>query len=142
MAFLENFNFDWYKNECFWQRITCTDNFDIGCQHHLGNRSSTPIQDLRRILLDYLRFLLAITCTMPETAININRKIPIKISQPIFLCWMSYFHPINSTTAVLNQITKGQLNSEWIHEVIVSPKMQTETYKDFCPTKQTRIAAL
>ena len=34
---------------------------------------------------------------------------------------------------------KGQLNSEWIYEVIVSPKMQN--YKDFCPTKQTRIVA-
>ena len=36
---------------------------------------------------------------------------------------------------------KGQLNSEWIYEVIVSPKMQTKNYKDFCPTKQTRIVA-
>ena len=37
--------------------------------------------------------------------------------------------------------SKGQLNSEWIYEVIVSPKMQTKNYKDFCPTKQTRIIA-
>ena len=36
---------------------------------------------------------------------------------------------------------KGQLNSEWIYEVIVSPKMQTKNYKDFCPTKQTKIVA-
>ena len=36
---------------------------------------------------------------------------------------------------------KGQLNSEWIYEVIVSPKMPTKNYKDFCPTKQTRIVA-
>ena len=36
---------------------------------------------------------------------------------------------------------KGHLNSEWIYEVIVSPKMQTQNYKDFCPTKQTRIVA-
>ena len=35
--------------------------------------------------------------------------------------------------------TKGQLNSEWIYEVIVSPKMPTKNYKDFCSTKQTRI---
>ena len=81
MAFLENLNFDWYKNECFWQRITCTDNFDIGCQHHLGYRSSTSIQDLRWILLGYLRFLLSTSCAMPETAINLNRKIPIKLTQ-------------------------------------------------------------
>ena len=26
---------------------------------------------------------------------------------------------------------KGQLNWEWIYEVIVSPKMQTKNYKDF-----------
>ena len=37
--------------------------------------------------------------------------------------------------------TKGQLNSELIYEVIVSPKMQTKNYKDICPTKQTRVVA-
>jgi hypothetical protein len=37
---------------------------------------------------------------------------------------------------------KGQLNSEWIYEVIVSPQKPTKIYKDFCPTKQTRIVAL
>ena len=30
-------------------------------------------------------------------------------------------------------LANGQLNSEWIYEVIVSPKMQTKNYKDFCP---------
>ena len=30
--------------------------------------------------------------------------------------------------------TKDQLNSEWIYEVIVSPKMPTKNVKDFCPT--------
>ena len=29
--------------------------------------------------------------------------------------------------------TKGQLSSEWIYEVIVSPKMPTQNLKDFCP---------
>ena len=38
--------------------------------------------------------------------------------------------------------TKGQLDSEWIYEVIVSLKKPTKNYKDFCPTKQTRIVAL
>ena len=28
---------------------------------------------------------------------------------------------------------KGQLNSESIHEVIISPKMPTQNLKDFCP---------
>ena len=37
---------------------------------------------------------------------------------------------------------KGQLNSEWIDKVIVSPNIQTKNYKDFCPTIQTRIVAL
>ena len=27
---------------------------------------------------------------------------------------------------------KGQLNSEWIYEVIVSPKMPTKKFTDFC----------
>ena len=37
---------------------------------------------------------------------------------------------------------KGQLNSEWIYEVIVLPTMPTKNCKDFCPTKQARIVAL
>ena len=31
------------------------------------------------------------------------------------------------------QYDKGQLNSDWIYEVIVSPKMPTKNYEDFCP---------
>ena len=42
----------------------------------------------------------------------------------------------------MKYLIKGQLNSEWIYEVIVSPKMQTKNYKDFCPTKKARIVAL
>ena len=34
---------------------------------------------------------------------------------------------------MINCMTKGQLNSEWIYEVIVSTKMQTKNYKDFLP---------
>ena len=30
-------------------------------------------------------------------------------------------------------VSKGQLNSEWIYDVIVSPKMPTKNFKDFCP---------
>ena len=30
--------------------------------------------------------------------------------------------------------TKGQLNVEWIYEFIVSSKIPTKNYKDFCPT--------
>ena len=30
------------------------------------------------------------------------------------------------------EATKGQLNSEWIYEVIVSPKMPTKNYRDIC----------
>ena len=51
-------------------------------------------------------------------------------------------NPIGVTSKKVCVGCKGQLNSEWIDEVIVSPKMQTKNYKDFCPTKQTRIVAL
>ena len=37
---------------------------------------------------------------------------------------------------------KGQLNLEWIYEVIVSPKTQTKNYNYFCRTIQTRMVAL
>ena len=32
------------------------------------------------------------------------------------------------------EVPKGQLNSELIYEVIVSPKMPIKNLKDFCPT--------
>ena len=44
-------------------------------------------------------------------------------------------------STLIGHVTKGRLNSEWIYEVIISPKMQTQNYKDFCPTKQTRSIA-
>ena len=31
------------------------------------------------------------------------------------------------------RLSKGQLNSEWIYEVIISPKMQTNNCQDFWP---------
>ena len=37
--------------------------------------------------------------------------------------------------------TKGHLNSEWIYELIVPPKMPTKIFPDLCPTNQTRIVA-
>jgi hypothetical protein len=33
----------------------------------------------------------------------------------------------------ISALAKGQLNSEWIYEVIVSPKIATKNFKDFCP---------
>ena len=70
-----------------------------------------------------------------------------------FSCLMSYRHLTSlSQSRILlsgdswktskNKVNnKGQLNSKWIYEVIVSPKMPTKNFKDFCPTKQTRIVA-
>ena len=45
-------------------------------------------------------------------------------------------------TLAMPSYSKGQLNSEWIYEVIISPKMPTKKFPDFCPIKQTRIVAL
>ena len=39
----------------------------------------------------------------------------------------------NEDTLLTLEAFKGQLNSEWIYEVIVSPKMPTKHYQDFCP---------
>ena len=40
----------------------------------------------------------------------------------LFVFWRKY-----------KQVTKGQLNSEWIYEVIVSSKIPTKNYRDSCP---------
>ena len=34
---------------------------------------------------------------------------------------------------IMSALTKGQLNSELIYEVIVSSKIPTKNYRDFCP---------
>ena len=39
----------------------------------------------------------------------------------------------NHFLMILAPHTKGQLNSEWIYEVIISPKIPTKNYRDFCP---------
>ena len=45
----------------------------------------------------------------------------------------SYFkYQISHDKTFKMRYTKDQLNSEWIYEVIVSPRMQTKNYKDFC----------
>ena len=42
--------------------------------------------------------------------------------------------PHNGSTELLKLVfIKGQLNSKWIYEVIVSPKMLTNNYQDFFP---------
>ena len=53
-----------------------------------------------------------------------------------------FLNKVLRSMGVCYAIAKGQLNSEWIYEVIVSPKMPTKIFPDFCPTKQTRIVAI
>ena len=79
-------------------------------------------------------------------------KLPLSLARKFIIkhffssFWVKIFKPpvLRVTITVSYNIVacKGQLNSEWIYEVIVSPKMPTKNYKDFCPTKQTRIVAL
>ena len=42
-----------------------------------------------------------------------------------------FFHTFKQ---IQNVPSKGQLNSEWIYEVIVFSKIPTKNYRDFCPT--------
>ena len=55
-----------------------------------------------------------------------------------FLAFFAWYETERYSLKVLMPIKfgrhgKGQLNSEWIYEVIVSPKMPTKNLKDFCP---------
>ena len=49
----------------------------------------------------------------------------VHINRMCFLCFL---------TGNICYTVKGQLNSEWIYEVIVSSKIPTKNYRDFCPT--------
>ena len=37
---------------------------------------------------------------------------------------------------------KGQLNSEWIYEIIISSEIPTKNYHDFCPEYQQKITKI
>ena len=45
----------------------------------------------------------------------------------IFFC--TWYSKWNRT----DDFAKGQLNSEWSYEIIISPKMPKKNYKDICP---------
>ena len=58
----------------------------------------------------------------------------IECSGYFFLVQLTLCTLYNLTkNTTVNVPTKGLLNSEWIYEVIVSPKMPTKHLKDFCP---------
>ena len=59
-------------------------------------------------------FKLDVQANLPETS-------------PIFVC------PNGFGEYLFSNVYKGQLNSELIYEVIVSPKMPTKNFSDFCP---------
>ena len=46
---------------------------------------------------------------------------------------MSNYQTFFASFFSIREVPKGQLNSERIYEVIVSPKMPTKNLRDFCP---------
>ena len=50
-----------------------------------------------------------------------------------YLGSLNEYESMKTENYIFPIIAKGQFNSEWIYEVIVSPKMPTKNLKDFCP---------
>ena len=90
-------------------------------------------QGLPRMIGPY-EFVSKRTCAGCQSQMTI--PIPARHSSAVRI-WS-----LGNLLEVAGECCKGQLNSEWIYEVIVSPTIQTQNYKDFCPTIQTRIVAL
>ena len=88
------------------------------------------IADFAYINLKSWRFCLILFCCFFYCSCTIQIKN---------VCFRIYVQCSGQNSA---NLAKGQLNSEWIYEVIVSPKMQTKNYKNFCPAIQTRIVVL
>ena len=53
----------------------------------------------------------------------------------LFLNYLCYIPSITNNLKISQTylLTKGQLNPIWIYEVIISPKIPTKNYRDFCP---------
>ena len=49
------------------------------------------------------------------------------------MCALEHAKISNELKTMSRDISKGHLNSEWICEVIVFPKMPTKHFEDFCP---------
>ena len=49
------------------------------------------------------------------------------------MCALEHAKISNELKTMSRDISKGHLNSEWICEVIVFPKMPTKHFVDFCP---------
>ena len=71
---------------------------------------------------------------------NWNRNTNV-ICQPLFIymwrvadIWRNKNWFFHSPTQWAKILSKGQLNSKWIYVVLVSPKMATKNFPDFCPT--------
>ena len=57
-----------------------------------------------------------------EKASKFEKKFALVLRRVLLVCYKNKW------------LSEGQLDSEWIHEVIISPKMQTKNVKDFFPT--------
>ena len=50
-----------------------------------------------------------------------------------YFCWFHIWSVFALVEILQTYSTKGQLNSEWIFEAFVSPKLSNKNLKDFCP---------
>ena len=62
-----------------------------------------------------------VSCTYITSGWQNSNNVTVNLQTSVFI---DYLEKI---------VVKGQLNSEWIYEIIVSPKVQTKNLKDFCP---------
>ena len=120
--------------------------YEVNVKLVTGNGSLIPICSLsNRSLLPNLTVVNKLDYYTYGMLIQPRKSCRLSILEWLYGHKLLYLHSFrfHVLTIILKMwIGKGQLNSEWIYEFIISPKMQTKNYKDFCPTIQTRIIAL
>ena len=77
-------------------------------------------------------------CLLPSS-FTAKKRREINLELVVFQKLFSQTPALNGSFAKLTyrqkilDLIKGQLNSNWIYEVIISSKISTKNYRDFCP---------
>ena len=87
----------------------------------------------RQLTLGFYLYSCLIYRLIPETSLEPLLKLGWQWLSTVFsLCPLEVCKLFNDYHKIV-YFTKGQLNSKWIYEVIICPKIPTKNYRDFCP---------
>ena len=105
----------------------------MDAQHEWLQKTAVFLATINQFIVDCVEFFAIFVHCHRKSSILVQQKQNELHWKAFQSHWLSKeWQNDNFMNGELN--TKGQqLNSEWIYEVIFSPKMPTKNFSDFCP---------